>query len=168
MKRKAIPALLYLTTAFAFAMYFDSLYGAGPVARGLWFLKLATVGMVLFASACILSFLSLRVGLLSASAAALLSWPAFAIAVFKIPWTSIISILPYSNWLDLLIAIVTLVVSSVYSVRQAVLLFRGRTGTEMRNIGLRLVAAVLYALGVAVVAYWRGIWDWLFRLRYGS
>lgn len=168
MKRKAIPALLYLTTAFAFAMYFDSLYGAGPVARDLWFLRLATVGMVLFASACILSFFWLRVGLLTAAAAALLSWPAFAIAVFEIPWTSIISILPYSNWLDLLNAIVTLMVSSVYSLKQAVLLFRGRTSTDTRNLGLRVFAVVVYALVVVVVTYWRGIWDWLFRLRYGS
>jgi hypothetical protein len=167
-RRKIISALLYLTTAFTFAMYFDSVYGAGPVTRGVWLLKLAMAGMMLFVIACMLSFFSLRVGLVCATAGGLLSWPAFAVAVFRIPWTSIISILPHSNWLDLLIAMVTLVVSSFYSVKQAILLSRGRTSTETRNLGLSVVAAVVYALVVVVVTYWRGIWDWLFRLRYGS
>ena len=65
-------------------------------------------------------------------------------------------------------AIVTLTVSSVYSVSQAVSLFRGREGMQSRNIGLRLVAALAYAAGVFFVEYWRGHWDWLFRLRYGG
>ena len=88
--------------------------------------------------------------------------------MFKIPWGSIVSILPYSNWLDLLLAIVALIVSSVYSVNQALPLFRGREEVKTSNMGFRLVAALAYAAGVFFVAYWRGIWDWLFRLRYGG
>jgi heme exporter protein D len=168
MRRKIITALVYASTAFAFAMYFDSLYGAGPVTHGLWFINLATVGMALFAAACILSFFALRTGFVCAAAGGLLSWPAFAVAMFKIPWGRIVSILPYSNWLDLSMAIVTLIVSSVYSVSQARSLFRGREEVQSRNSGLRLVAALAYAVGVFFAAYWRGIWDWFFRLRYGG
>jgi len=84
-KRKIITALVYAVTAFAFATYFDSLYGAGPVSHGLWLVNLATVGMALFAAACILSFFALRIGLVCAAAGGLLSWPAFAVAMFKIP-----------------------------------------------------------------------------------
>jgi hypothetical protein len=167
-RRKIITALVYAATAFAFAMYLDSIYGAGPVTHGLWFIDLATVGMVLFAVACILSFFALRIGLVCAVAGGVLSWPAFAFAMFKIPWGRIVSILPYSNWLDLLMAIVTLIVSSIYSVSQAPSLFRGREEVQSRNLGLRLVAALAYAVGIFFVAYWHGIWDWLFRLHYGG
>ena len=168
MKRKIITALVYAATAFASATYFDGLYGAGQVTHGLWVVNLATVGMALFAAACIFSFFAIRIGLVCAAAGGLLSWPAFAVAMFKIPWGSIVSILPYSNWLDLLLAIVALIVSSVYSVNQALPLFRGREEVKTSNMGLRLVAALAYAAGVFFVAYWRGIWDWLFRLRYGG
>jgi hypothetical protein len=167
-RRKIITALVYAATAFAFAIYFDSLYGAGPVTHGLWFIDLAFVGMVLFAVACILSFFALRIGLVCAGAGGLLSWPAFAFAMFKIPWGRIVSILPYSNWLDLLMAIVTLIVSSIYSVSQTPSLFRGREEVQSRNLGLRLVAALAYAAGVFFVGNWRGTWDWLFRLHYGG
>jgi hypothetical protein len=167
-RRKIITALVYAATAFAFAIYFDSLYGAGPITHDLWFINLATVGMGLFAAATILSFFALRMGLVCAAAGGLLSWPAFAVAMFKIPWARIVSILPYSNWLDLLMAIVTLIVSSVYSVSQALSLFRGREEVQSRNLGLGLVATLAYAAGVFFVAYWRGIWDWFFRIRYGG
>jgi hypothetical protein len=167
-KRKITSALVYAVNAFALAIYIDSLYGAGPVTHGLWFINLAIVGMALLASAFILSLFTSGVGLVSAVAGELLSWPAIALAIFRIPWKSIISILPYANWLYLLIAIVALVVSSVYSVSQALLLCRGRDYIQRRNVGLRLVAALMYAAGVFVMEYWRGIYDWLFRLRYGS
>lgn len=62
----------------------------------------------------------------------------------------------------------TLTVSSVYSVTQAVSLFRGREEVRSRSTGLRLVAALVYTAGVFFVAYWRSVWDWLFRLRYGT
>lgn len=167
MKRNLIPALVYLASAFAFVVYFDSLYGAGPVTRGLWLVNLAIVGTALFAAACVLSLFTFRVGLICAVAGALFAWPLFAIAIIKIPWTSLISIFPYSNWLDLLMAIVALVVSTLYSARRAFLLFRGHNDAQRHNMGLTLVAAG-YAAGVFVLAYWRGIWDWMFRLRYGG
>jgi hypothetical protein len=167
-KRKIITALVYAATAFAFAIFFDSFYGAEPVTHGLWLVNLAIVGMALFAAACILSFFALRIGLVCAVAGGLLSWPAFAVAMFKIPWGSVVSILPHSNWLELLLAIVALIVSSVYSVSQALPLFRSREEVKTNNMGLRLVAALAYAVGIFSVAYWRAIWDWLFRLRYGG
>ena len=103
-----------------------------------------------------------------AAAGGSLSLPFLTIAVFTFPWTSIISVLRYSNWFELFTAMVTLTVSSVYSVKQGILLFRGRTTTETRHVGLSLVATVVYTLFVVVAVYWRGILDWLFRLRYGS
>lgn len=168
-KRKFITALVYAATAFAFAIYFDGLWGAVAVRRDLWLIDTAIVGMALFAAACILSFFALRIGLVCAVAGALLSGPFFAAAVFTIPWGSIrVSILPYSVWPDLLMVIGTLIVSSVYSVTQAVSLFRGRKEVRSRSTGFRLVAALVYTAGVFFVAYWRSIWDWLFRLRYGT
>ena len=86
-------------------------------------INLATIGMALYAAACILSLATFWIGLICAVAGGLLSWPASLVAIAEIPWKSIVPILPYSNWLDLLIAIVTLIVSSIFSVNRALPLF---------------------------------------------
>ncbi|MGB9105850.1 MAG: hypothetical protein WCC59_13900 [Terriglobales bacterium] len=168
MTRKLIPAVVYAATAFAFAGFIDGLYGGEPITHHLGLIHVATAGAILFAVACVLSLFTPRVGVVCALVGGVLSWPYFAIQVFAIPWGSIVSILPYANWQDLLTAILALVVSSVYSVNQLRLLFRGRNDTEGRKMGFRLIAALVYAVGIVIVENWRGISDWLFRLRYGS
>jgi len=168
MKRKILSVVIYATTAFALAEFFDALYGAGPVTRHSVLIHLAIAGTILFAAACILSLFILRVGVVCGLAGGALSWPCFAIQMPAIPWGSLVSILPYANWLYLLTAILVLVVSSIYSVNLLRLLLRDRSDSEASKMKLKIVAAVLYAAGIFVATNWRGIWDWLFRLRYGN
>jgi hypothetical protein len=167
-KRKIISALVYAATAFALAEFLDALYGAGPLTGHVRLVQLAIAGTILFAAACMLSLFALRVGVFCALAGGVLSWPCLVIEVPGIPWGSLLSILPDANWQDLVIAILALVVSSVYSVTQLRLLLRSRASLAGRKMGLKLAATLLYAAAIFVVTNWRGIWDWLFSLRYGS
>jgi hypothetical protein len=165
--RKITSAVVYAATALALAAYFDAVYGAGRVVRGVWLIHIATAGAVLLAAACILSLFSLRAGVACALAGGLLSWPQFGVATFGIPWRSIVEILPYAYWLELLSAILALAVCSVYSVTQVVMLSRGYHDKEPSKTGFRLVVALVYGVGIILVGNWRAICYWLFRLRYG-
>lgn len=164
MKRKVIAAVVYAATAFALASFFDALYGAGPVTRGLWLIHLAIAGTILFAAACIVSLFALRAGILCAIAGGILSWPEFADSFGFIPWRHILSILPYANWLVLLTAIFALIVSSAYSIDEVSLLFRIRNHTAWFRFGTALV----YAVGVFIADMWPGVEEWLIRFRYRS
>jgi hypothetical protein len=167
MKRKILSVVIYVTTAFALAEFFDGLYGAGPVTLHLGLIHLAIAGTILFAVACILSLFTLRVGVVCGIAGGVLSWPYFAIQLPTIPWGSLVSILPHANWVDLMIAILVLVVSSVYSVNQLRMLLRDRNDYVASLMKPKLLAALLYAAGIFCLANWYSIWHW-FRLRYGS
>src|SRR5271157_2098741 len=114
-KRKILSVVIYVTTAFALAEFFDGLYGAGPVTLHLGLIHLAIAGTILFAAASVLSLFTLRAGVVCGLAGSVLSWPYFAIGMPAIPWGSLVSILPHANWLDLLTAIIALVVTSAYS-----------------------------------------------------
>jgi hypothetical protein len=168
MKRKIISAVIYASTAFVLAEWFDALYGGEPLTDYVGLIHLATAGTVLFAAACILSLFTLRVGVVCGLAGGVLSWPYFAIPIPIIPWSKLVSILPYSNWLNVLTAILVLVVSSIYSVSQLRLLLRGPGNSEESKMTLKLVAGLLYAVGIFGLTTWHSIWDLLFRLRYGS
>jgi heme exporter protein D len=163
-KRKFLSAVIYATTAFALAESFDSLYGAGPVTHELGLIHLAIAGTILFTVACILSLFTLRAAVVCGLAGGVLSWPYFAIPIPTIPWGSLVSILPYANWMALLTTLLALVVSSVYSVNQLRILLRGRIDSEASQMKLKLLAAVLYAAGIFCLANWYSIWHW-FRLR---
>ena len=167
MKRKILSLVIYVTTAFALAEFFDGLYGAGPVTHRLGLIHLAIAGTILFAAACILSLFTLRVGVVCGIAGGVLSWPYFAIQMPTIPWGRLASIFPHAHSVDLLIAILVLVVSSVYSVNQLRMLLRGRNDSEASQMKLKLLAALLYAAGIFYLANWYSIWHW-FRLRYRS
>lgn len=169
MKRKIISAVVYAASAYALAEFFDGLLGGepftGPVPKLIY---LAIAGTVLFFLACILSLFSWRVGVFCGSAGGVLSWPCFAVSLPAIPWGSLFSILPYSNWSNLLMAILTLVVSTTYSLNQLRQLLRRDSNPQEHRMVLKLALALTYAAGVFVSTNWRGIWDWLFRLRYGT
>jgi hypothetical protein len=168
MKRKILSVVVYATTTLALGVFWDALYGSGPVTRYLGVIHLAITGTIVLVAACILSLFALRLGVVFALAGSVLSWPYFAIQMPKIPWGSIVSVLPHANWQYELTAIVALVVSTSYSANQLRLLLHGRDDLDRRKIGFKLVAAVLYAISIFGLTYWRSIWDWLFRLRYGS
>jgi hypothetical protein len=125
MRQKGVAAIVYGATAIALALFFDGLYAEGPT-RGLGLIHAATVGCVLFAVACLLSFFTLRSAVAGAITAGILSWPLFGPALRTTPWHRVFSIVRYSNWQDLLAAILTLAISSVYSIIQLRSLLRGR------------------------------------------
>jgi hypothetical protein len=167
MKRKLLSVVLYATTSFALAVYWEALYGAGPIKTSV-LMYLAISGTVLFAVSCVMLLISSQVGLSCAITAGLLSWPYFVIHVPTIPWSRLLSAVSNnSRWLFLLIAILALVVTSIYSLNQLRCFVRGN-GIEGRNTGLKLVVALIYAGGVFIVENWRGILEWLLRLRYGN
>jgi hypothetical protein len=90
------------------------------------------------------------------------------LAIPRIPWGSVISIFPYSNWRDLLSAILALVVSSGYTLNQLRVWRHGRNDSEGRTMGLKIATALVYGVGLFVVTNWDSIWSWLFKLRYGN
>jgi len=169
MKPKMVSAILYATTAFTLWSFWDALFGAADEPfmhyRYWGLLSLSIAGTVLFVAACILTLFSTRIGTICALVGATLSWPYFALQMPKIPWSRVISVLPNANWQELLTAIFALIIASVYSMSE---LRRGNDEASRRNIGLKLTATFLYAAASFLLAYWRGIWEWLFRLRYGN
>ena len=168
MKRKILSAVIYATTAFALAQFFDGLFAGEAVTDQLRLTYLAIAGTILFAAACIVSLFTLRIGVVCGLGGSILSWPYFAIGMPTIPWGSVVSIFPYSNWAFVLTAILGLVVSSAYSINQLRLFLRRGDDHRSRNMGLKLAVAFVYAAGIFALTNWRSIWDWLFRLRYGN
>jgi hypothetical protein len=124
MKYRLISTFIYGIATFCFWLFFDALYGAGPVTRDLALIYLAIGGSILYAIACVSSLFSLRFAVISGLAGALLVWPYFAIEVREIPWSKLWSALPYANWRYELAALFFLVVSSCYLAVQLRLMFR--------------------------------------------
>ncbi len=126
MKQKTVSVVIYAITALALAYYFDSLYGAGPVARHLELIHTAIAGAILFVVACVLSVFSLRFGTVCALAACVLWWPFFSSNLFAIlsVWRSLFSILHHSNWEASLQSVLMLIISSIYSLSRLRLLLR--------------------------------------------
>jgi hypothetical protein len=69
---------------------------------------------------------------------------------------------------DTPIAILSLIVSSIYAICQLGLLLRSGATLSLRKMRWSLPAAVLYAVVMATAANWPGIWGWCFKLRYGT
>jgi len=169
MKLKIVSSVLYATTAFALWSFWDALLGMTdePLTHYQhWkLLSLLMTGTALFLAACILTLFSMRIGTISGLVAAVLSWPYLAVGMPAIPWSKIISVLPYANWKYLFIAILALLIVSAYLVNR---LTRGGNDRNPCNIGLKLTVTFLYAASIVVATLWREIWEWLFRLRYGT
>ena len=127
MKQKIASVIAYSFTALDVANFFDSLYGAGPVTRHLGLIHAAIVGAVLFAVASVLSLFSVRIGIVCALAACILSWPFFAGELFAIlmVWRSLFSVVRYSYWGARLASVFMLIVSTIYSLGGLRLLFQG-------------------------------------------
>jgi hypothetical protein len=126
MKQKVISAVIYAVTTLALAAFFDGLYGGESLTRHLVLIHVATAGAVLFAVACVSCIFSPRFGIVCALAACILSWPFFSgnlFAILKV-WRSLFSVVHYSNWGDSLAAVVTLIISSIYSLSRLPLLFQ--------------------------------------------
>jgi hypothetical protein len=115
MKRKITSAVIFLGTTLAMAAFLDAVYGAGPVTLHVALIHLVIVGTIFFALGCIFSFFIPRFEVACGVAGSILSWPYFAIQIFKVPWHNVFSILPYANWLYELIAMLALVIASIYS-----------------------------------------------------
>jgi hypothetical protein len=126
MKQRLLAAIVYLSTAVAQAVFFDGLYGAGPVTHHLTLVHSAIAGAILFAIACPLSLFMSRFGILCGLTASILSWPFFGILLFATPWSSLVSLLVHSaDWRDHYTAIVMLIISSACSVSGLRSLFPG-------------------------------------------
>jgi hypothetical protein len=123
MKQKLVAVAVYLVTSLALALYFESLFGAGPVTLRPQLL-IGIVGAILFVPALVLSIFELRLGVMCGLAASALSWSCLGDVLVSIPWESILRILPYARWADILVAIVMLIISSIYSLAQLRLFFK--------------------------------------------
>jgi hypothetical protein len=122
MKYRAILAAIYAITTLCLGSFLDYLYNGEPITRHLGLIHAATVGAILFAVACVLSVFSLRLGIVCALVACILSWSYFCIQLSIIPWGDLIWFARYRP--GTLAAILSLIVSSAYSVIMARLVFR--------------------------------------------
>jgi len=163
-KRRLVSAVVYATSTITVVGIVDFLYGAAPDVSRLVYLLIA--GIALFGLACALSFFTPRWATICALCAAALLWPLLAPEFGRMNWGRNL------GWLiryepDTPMAILSLLVSSIYSIRQLRFL---RTGTDSseRRMGWALLAAVLYGVATPAAANWRSIWDWCFKLRYGG
>jgi hypothetical protein len=55
MKQRILSAAIYLISALALALYFDSLYGTGPVMLCLGAIHAGIAGAIVFVVACLVS-----------------------------------------------------------------------------------------------------------------
>jgi hypothetical protein len=124
MKKKLIPATIYAGTFAALVVFFDALYGGGPVTRNLWLIRLAIFGTVLFACACIASLFSVRMGVICGLGASTLALPYFVLLARAVPWGNLFSALPHAEWRYVLTAIVALACSIIYSITSVSRAFR--------------------------------------------
>src|SRR5271157_442627 len=125
---KAVSVVIYAVTALALADFFDSLYGAGPVTHYFGLIHTAIAGAILFVVACVFSLFSLRIGIVIALAACILSWPFFAgelLAILRV-LPVLFSLVHYSYWGARLASVLMLIVSSVYSLGRLRLMFRAQ------------------------------------------
>ena len=123
MKLKVISAAVYAITAFAFLGYFDGLYGGEPIIHYLGLIHVATAGAILLAVASVLSLITLRVGIACGIVAAILSWPDFAIELYRVPWSDFLRFAKYRP--DTPTAIFCLICSTYYSINRLRLLIQG-------------------------------------------
>jgi hypothetical protein len=165
MRQRSISAAIYAITALGIGGYIDAAHGGNPVTQLPGRIVAATIGVALFAVACVLVLFLRRVGVLLASVAAILSWPAFAVELAAI-WSDPSGIVRYQP--DTAAAMVTMCVASVYLMTQSRSLLRCCGECDGRNMRLKLLGVLLYAAAVLGFANWRSVWEWLFRLRYGS
>ena len=164
-KRRVVAALLYATTTICLFGFVDFLYGAEPPISHLVYLLIA--GTVLFGFACTLSLFVPKLATVCALCAAALSWVLLSSEFGRMDrGRNLVWLITYEP--DTPAAILSLIVSSVYATLQFSFFLRTDDGPSERNVRWALPAAVLYALAMLAVANWRSIWDWCFRLRYGS
>jgi hypothetical protein len=121
MKRKVFFAVIYATTSISLLGFFDAFYGAGPVPYHP-LTHCAIGGSVLFAIACVVSLFHLRSGIVCALVASLFCWPFFAgeLSMVLRVWRSLVSVVvrDYGMWNDRLAALLTLMLSSAFSLSQ--------------------------------------------------
>ena len=164
-KQRLVAALIYATTAICLFGFVDSLYSAGPRTSHLVYILIT--GTALFGFACALSFFMPQWATVCALSAAALSWPLLSLQFGSMGWgRNLVWLTSYEP--DTPIAILSLIVSSVYAICQLGLLLRSGTSLSLRKMRWSLPAAVLYAVVMATAANWPGIWGWCFKLRYGT
>src|SRR5262249_20030980 len=126
MTRRIVQVFLYAATSISLIFFLDSVFGAAPVTRHTLFLYATTLGVVLFVTAAVVSIFSLLFATRIALVAAVLSWPEFGLLLRAIPWNDLGWFLRYRT--GSLIALLLLVVCTVYSLRKAEIIPKGATG----------------------------------------
>ena len=119
MKKRIISAIIYVASFLALGIYFDALYGSGPVTHYLLLIRLALCGTVAFALACVSSLFNFRMEVIGGLGAGMLALPYFAIQAVSVPWSSLLSVIRYANCVYLVTAILVLACSSAYSIMYA-------------------------------------------------
>lgn len=118
LKKKVISGAVYLAAALAMGTYYDAVYGAGPPAQHILLRRLGVAGAFLFACTSLLSLWkphrAVFVGIL-----ACLCWSDFARIVPQIPFLRVFSVIGHADWNETLLALLVLVLTSSYSLRQS-------------------------------------------------
>ncbi len=163
--RRLVAALIYATTTICLFGFVDFLYGAGPRTSHLVYVLVA--GTALFGFACALSFFIPQWATVCALSGAALSWPLLSLQFGRMGWgRNLVWLISYEP--DTPTAILTLIVSSVYAICQLRLLLRTGGNLSEHKMRWALPATVLYAVVMSGAANWPTVWEWCFRLRYGS
>jgi hypothetical protein len=165
MKQKTVSAVINVVASLTLAGFIETLYGEGPVVRS-WLVNFAFASASAFALAAVLSMFNLRWGTTAGLAAAVLSWPELVLLVFVVLRQGLLWSVSYRP--ESVATSLSLAVATVYSVSRIRPPHQGSQGPTQGRMNLQIVAVVLYGTATLVLANWRGIWDWLFNLRYGS
>ena len=123
MQHKIISAFVYGSSTVGLWLFFDALFGAGPVTSRIALIRLGVAGAMLVGVACILSLFSLRLALLSALTGLALLWPYFFLLIVITPWAQFFVLVSYGHWKHHFIGIFSLIIATAYSITRLVATF---------------------------------------------
>lgn len=116
---KILSASVYLAAALAMGAYYDAVHGAGPLTRHVLLVRFGVAGAFLFGCAFLLSLWKPHRAVLVGILACCLSWSDFAWIVPQIPFLHVFSVIGYAYWNETLLALMTLILATAYSVRHS-------------------------------------------------
>ena len=171
MKQRVIAGLVYATSALCPLEFLDFLSGAEPSPHPMtaWartFVVSTFTAAVLFAIGCVLLFLTLRWATICSLFASVLSLPFIFGAATTLRSENFTWAVLYRP--ETVTAVVTSIVSCIYSINSLRLSRRNDNDAVERGMNWKLFAAGCYFATMLFAANWRSIADWLFKLRYGS
>ncbi len=161
--RRLVSALIYGTSAFCLFLYFDSLNHTDAPS---YQVRLLLVAAVLFGIAVLLSLFARRAGAICALVAAVICWPLL--------WRLLGMTATQFGWLlnyhpNTPATVISLIVATLRALTDVFpLIPNGTKQTEPDSRAWTLTVTALYMFAMVLLECWQAIWEWLFKLRYGS